>query len=163
MFSKKVPLSAVTRSETATRRGIKNTPDQRQLRVIANMCINFIDPLFAAYKDDIYITSMYRSPELNRAVNGSDNSHHTVSGVISAVDLDTYNNMDLFYFIRDTMNFYYLILEYPDKKTKIPQWIHISYSLNDQDNKLKKVLIATKNRKGNTVYLPYIGNEHLVK
>lgn len=69
-------LSEFTRSDTAERYGIANTPNESQVRNIECLCALILDPLRDIVGHPIYITSGYRSPRLNRLVGGSITSAH---------------------------------------------------------------------------------------
>lgn len=70
-------LRELTKSSTASRYHIDNTPSDdivRNLQYGVNMVL---DPLRRLYGKPIVITSGYRSPELNKKVGGVSNSWHT--------------------------------------------------------------------------------------
>ncbi len=68
--------SEFTGSATAARLGIINHPGPSEQHCIARLAHRVLDPLRAARGAPIRITSGYRSPELNRAVDGSKGSDH---------------------------------------------------------------------------------------
>jgi zinc D-Ala-D-Ala carboxypeptidase len=63
-------------SETAARRGIANEPSPEVIENLRRLCQSVLEPLRIKLGRPVVITSGYRSPELNRAVGGSKNSHH---------------------------------------------------------------------------------------
>lgn len=69
-------LSEFTRSETAQKNGIDNTPTEAQIRNIECLCTLILDPLRTCIGHPIYITSGFRTPRLNRIVGGSTTSAH---------------------------------------------------------------------------------------
>ena len=69
-------LSEFTRSETAKRNGIENTPNESQIRNIECLCALILDPLRECIGHPVYITSGFRVPRLNRLVDGSATSAH---------------------------------------------------------------------------------------
>jgi len=64
-------------SETATRKGIDNTPSPH---VIGNLLITAqgLEKVRELLKKPITVSSGYRSPALNRVIGGSDKSAHTL-------------------------------------------------------------------------------------
>ena len=78
----------------------------------------------------------------------------------AAGDLEgtTVKNFELFHYIRKNLVFNQLIAEFPINGE--PSWIHVSYN---KDKNKKQMLIAKKNKQGKTEYVPYVGNERLVK
>lgn len=69
-------LSEFTRSETAKKYGIENTPNELQVRNIERLCALILDPLRDCIGHPIYITSGFRTKRLNRIVGGSTTSAH---------------------------------------------------------------------------------------
>jgi hypothetical protein len=129
MISKHITLKEGTHSETATRLKIDNTPSAEVLanmKLVAEKCF---EPLREWYGKPITINSFYRSPALNKAVKGAKNSDH-VKGM--AIDLDAGSNSEnlkLFNWLKDNVEFKQLIHEYGDKSG--PEWVHISYDPKD--------------------------------
>lgn len=129
MISKHITVKEATQSATATRLKIDNTPSAEVLanmKLVAEKCF---EPLREWYGKPITINSFYRSPALNKAVKGSKTSDH-VKGM--AIDLDTGSNSEnlkLFNWLKDNVEFKQLIHEYGDKSG--PAWIHISYDPTD--------------------------------
>jgi len=77
---------------------------------------------------------------LNKAVGGSDRSQHCHG---QAADFESYSvsNPDLAEWIRDTLEFDQLILEFYDGKDPNSGWVHCSYNL--MENR-KKCMTAMK-------------------
>jgi hypothetical protein len=129
MISKHISYKEATHSETAKAKGIDNTPNDVQLasmKLVAEKCF---EPLREWYGKPITINSFYRSPALNKAVKGAKNSDH-VKGM--AIDLDAGSNSEnliLFNWLKDNVEFKQLIHEYGDKSG--PEWVHISYDPKD--------------------------------
>ena len=69
-------LNELTRSATARRLGIDNTPTRQVAANLKQLVANILDPLREAYGAPIYVNSGYRCPALNRAVGGSASSQH---------------------------------------------------------------------------------------
>lgn len=69
-------LDELTRSATARRLGIDNTPTRQATANLKQLVANILDPLREAYGAPIYVNSGYRCPALNRAVGGAAGSQH---------------------------------------------------------------------------------------
>ena len=61
-------LQELTRSDTARRLGINNTPPASAIQALHALVNDVLDPLRDAWGGPIRVTSGYRCPALNRAV-----------------------------------------------------------------------------------------------
>lgn len=86
-------IEELTHSDTAKRLGINNTPTAEAVKNLTELVENVLDPLREAYGSPIHVNSGYRSPALNKAVNGSATSQH-VKG--EAADIRCDDNRALF-------------------------------------------------------------------
>lgn len=137
-------LSEFTNSQTATRRGIDNTPPEgvvSNLRVTAAM----LQAIRNKLGKPVVISSGYRSPELNRAVRGSPNSDH-MRGNAADITVPGYGTPRevALAIIRHEIPFGQLILE--------GTWIHISTERKAPQN---RILTARFNN-GEVTYTPGI-------
>ena len=141
--SKHLTLKEVTKSNTATRHGIDNTPTvehEINLRLVAE---NIFESIREHFNVPIGISSGYRSEKLNKAVRGSKTSDHC-KGKALDIDADIFGkltNADIFNYIKDNLEFKQLIWEYGTNTN--PGWVHVSY---DPSNNKKQVLRAVKGR-----------------
>jgi len=138
-LSENFKLSEFTKSQTASRRGINNTPNDEHLRNIKTLVDNVLQPLRDDLGKPLIITSGYRSPALNKAIGGSEDSQHSNG---EAVDIECIgmSNRELAKYIRDNFTFDQLILEFynPDEGEN-SGWVHVSYVSSDNR---KEVLTA---------------------
>ena len=142
-------LSELTRSQTATRKGIVNQPDDEQLANLVALCENVLQPIRDHFGTSVRISSGLRVPELNAAIGGSTTSDHC-KGMAADIEVPPIDNLELARWVEGSgLAFRQLILEYYDG-TPDSGWIHVSY--DPADNK-RQVLTATK-QGGKTVYLP---------
>jgi hypothetical protein len=75
-----------TRSPTARRLGIDNTPAVSVRERYRWLCVFILEPIRAHFRKPIYITSGYRCPALNVAVGGYRLSAHMCMGDEAACD-----------------------------------------------------------------------------
>ena len=156
-LSKNLSLAEVTKSITAKRLNIDNTPDewvQQNLKAVAE---HIFQPLRDACKCPIYVSSGYRSADLNVAIGGSVRSQH-VEGRALDLDADVYGkckNSEIFQYIRENLEFDQLIWEFGDKDN--PDWVHVSY-VHDGINR-GRCLRACRDDKNKTYYEVIFGKE----
>jgi hypothetical protein len=127
-ISNHITLAEATKSQTAIRKGIDNTPNESQIqsmKLVAEMCF---EPLREWYGKAIGISSFFRSPALNRAVKGSPRSQHCKGQAID-IDADVFNNgitnRDIYQWLIANVDYDQIIWEYGDDNN--PAWVHISY------------------------------------
>lgn len=156
-LSENLDLSEVTRSESAKRNGISNTPTPEHIENLKALAENIFQPIRDHFKKPIRISSGYRSKELNAKVGGSKSSDHCFG---YAIDLDadgtSITNNEIFYFIKDNLKFKQLIFEFPVNGQA--SWIHISY----QSSNLKNEILIAKKLYGKTVYINYKTDADLI-
>lgn len=122
------------KSNTATRLGIKNTPDDYQITNMVNIGVNVFEPLREYVGGPIRINSFYRCEELNRAIGGSSRSQHCEGRAIDLDDtLGHKTNAEMYQYIKDNLSFDQLIWEFGDDTN--PDWIHVSYVHPDENRK----------------------------
>ena len=159
-ISNNITYKEATKSNTAKRYGIKNTPNDFQLsnmKMVAEKCFQ---PLREMHKKSIGVSSFLRSKKLNEhpAINGSKTSQH-LQGLYSKleegaidIDADIYDNgitnKEIFNWLKDNVDFDQLIWEYGTSKE--PAWVHISFRKGDNRNMM---LTAYKKQNGSTGYL----------
>ncbi|WP_299230272.1 D-Ala-D-Ala carboxypeptidase family metallohydrolase [uncultured Bacteroides sp.] len=129
-------IGELCRSDVALNKGIKNEPNLRQKMNMEKLIDNVLDPLRSAYRKPIYVNSGFRSLSLNKILGGAKNSQHMEGKAADIQSADKKDNLWLFEYIRDNLEFDQLINEKPDKDG-IPQWIHVSYN---EDNNRNQVL-----------------------
>ena len=147
-LSKNFTLNELTRSQTAIRRGIDNSPTMTVIDNLQALVDNVLQPLRDS-QGPVNITSGYRSEAINAAVGGSNTSHHT-RGMAADLTVVGKTNREICEWIRDNLKFTQLIWEFPTKENPQAGWVHVAYDPKD----LKcQVLTATKVN-GRTVYSP---------
>ena len=141
-------LKELTKSDTATRLGLDNTPDDEALENLKILCEMVLQPVREHYGKSVTVNSAYRSPESNAAVGGSKTSDHC-KGMAADIEIVGVANADLAQWIMDNLEYTQLILEFYTPGIPDSGWVHVSY---DPNNLKKQELTATKVA-GKTTYL----------
>ena len=147
-LSENFTLQEFTKSQTAERRGIDNTPVEGHLENAKALFENVVQPV----RDNFGVTvinSGYRCGDLNYAIGGSNTSQHCKG---QAVDIECPGtpNYDVAKWIEENLDFDQLILEFYTPGIPDSGWVHVSYK--SEDNR-KSVLTAMKEN-GKTIYKP---------
>ena len=147
-LTENLSLAEVTKSATAIRMGIANTPSATHLIALKEVSKNIFQPCREHFGKPLAVTSGYRSEALNEDINGSKTSQHSKG---EALDLDAdvfggFSNAELFNYIKDHLDFDQLIWEFGNNNN--PAWVHCSYKTRGNRN---EVLIAIKTN-GKTTY-----------
>lgn len=69
-------LDEMTRSQTALRLGIGNTPNQTQIEELERLCADLLEPIRALLGVALHVDSGFRSHAVNAAVGGVATSAH---------------------------------------------------------------------------------------
>jgi zinc D-Ala-D-Ala carboxypeptidase len=152
-LSEHLSLAEVTKSDTAKRRGISNMPTEAHLANFKLLAENIFEPIRKHFAKPIFISSGYRSAELNKAIGGAASSQHC-SGEAIDIDMDGrpggVTNKMVFDFIKDNLNFDQLIWEFGTDAN--PDWVHVSY---ESTGKQRKQILKAVRKGGATSYVPY--------
>ena len=144
-FPSHFTIEELTRSQTATRNGIDNTPeDLSNLMRIAWFLESLRAKLRLEYRDAVIIVSSgYRSPELNLVIGGSKTSAHML-GLAADISCPDITPLELAQFIADTMadeGFDQVIHEFG-------RWVHVGLS----EGLPRYELLTAVKENGKTVY-----------
>lgn len=152
-LSKNLTLRECVRSHTAERLGIENKPGEKEIANLETIAKHIFQPAREHFGVPIYVSSGYRSKELNYAIGGSATSQHTQGRALD-LDADVFgriSNADIFKYIKDSLDFDQLIWEMGSDLN--PAWIHVSY-VSDRENR-KRIYKATRDNKGTIKYTPW--------
>jgi hypothetical protein len=141
-------LHELTKSETALRLDLDNTPDEQATESLRLLCEKVLQPVRDHFGKGVKVNSAYRSPESNAAVGGSKTSDHC-KGMAADIEIPGVANADLAQWIMDNLDYTQLILEFYTPGIPDSGWVHVSY---DPANLKKQELTATKVA-GKTTYL----------
>ena len=149
-LTENLSLAEVTKSVTALRHGIANTPKITHLINLKEVAKNIFQPCREHFGMPLAVTSGYRSEALNDLIGGSKRSQHSKG---EALDLDAqvyggFTNRELFMYIKDHLVFDQLIGEFPDNVGEFA-WVHVSYKADGNGG---EVLIAYKDDNNRTKY-----------
>ena len=145
-------LEELTKSETALRQNIDNTPTDdivSNLRILAE---KVLQPVRDHYGRGVKVNSGFRSMAVNAAVGGVQGakpSDHT-RGMAADIEIPGLPNAELAQWIEANLEFTQVILEFYTQGIPDSGWVHVSY---DPSSLRKQSLTAVK-QDGKTVYLP---------
>ena len=147
-LSKNFTLAEYTKSQTATRKGLDNTPNEEHLAKAKLLFEKVVQPVRENFGVTV-INSGYRGPVLNEAVGVTSKSQHSKG---EAVDIEwpVTGNYEVAMWIEDNLDFDQLILEFYTPGIPDSGWVHVSYK---SEGNRKSILTAMKEN-GKTVYKP---------
>ena len=87
-------LHEMTKSETALRHGLDNTPGAAEIENLRRLCEQVLQPIRDAYGRGVKVNSGFRHPDVNAAVGGSRTSDHT-KGMAADIEIPGVANYDL--------------------------------------------------------------------
>jgi zinc D-Ala-D-Ala carboxypeptidase len=151
-LSKYVSLAEATRSDTAKRKGIDNSPTAEHLENLKVISEEVFDKVREYFGVPLYISSAYRSDALNKAIKGSKSSDHCNG---RALDLDQdghgngVTNADVFNYIKNNLDFDQLIWEFGTDKN--PDWVHVGYRKGAN----RKQILKAVREGGKTKYVAF--------
>lgn len=147
-ISEHLELSELTRSESAKRNGLSNTPTPEHIENLKKLADKVFEPIRNYFCKPIRISSGYRSKELNAKIGGANTSQHSTGEAID-IDMDgtDITNKEIFDYIKKNLSFSQLIWEFGTDKN--PDWVHVSYESSGKQR--KQILKATK-QNGKTYY-----------
>jgi len=147
-LSKNFSLQEFTKSQTALRMGIDNTPGEEHLASATALFRNVVQKVRDKFGPTV-INSGYRGPELNKAIGGSATSQHC-KGEAADIECPGTPNYDVAKYVQDELDFDQLILEFYTPGIPDSGWVHVSYK---SEGNRKQSLTAMKEN-GKTVYKP---------
>ena len=115
-------IRELTRSDTARRLGIDNTPPASAVTAMHALVDNVLDPLREAWGAPIHVNSGYRCPALNKAVGGAPASQHMLGEAADITAGSKTKNQRLYILLRQ--------LDLPVDQAINEHdfsWIHVSY------------------------------------
>jgi len=146
-LSENFSLIELTKSQTAVRKGIDNTPSPTHQDNLKLLCMHVLQPVRSHFNRVVSVSSGYRSEELCSAIGSKITSQHAKG---QAADFEIYDlsNKELADWIHETLNYDQLILEYWKEEDPNSGWVHCSYK---SEGNRKQYLKAYKEN-GKTKY-----------
>jgi hypothetical protein len=142
-------LNEMTKSETALRHNMDNTPGEAEIANLKVLCEQILQPVREHYGKGVKVNSGFRHPDVNAAVGGSKTSDHC-RGQAADIEIPGVPNHELAEYIAKNFKFTQVILEFYTQGIPDSGWVHVSY---DAANLKGQTLTAVK-KDGKTVYLP---------
>lgn len=147
-LTKNFTLSELTKSETALRHDMDNSPDQASISNLQALAVHVLQPVRDHFDRGVKVNSGFRHPDVNAKVGGSKTSDHC-KGMAADIEIPGVPNAELAEWIRSNLPFTQVILEFYTQGVPDSGWVHVSY---DPANLKKQALTAVK-QDGKTVYL----------
>ena len=141
-------LAELTKSQTAERCGIDNSPDKEHVDNLQKLCDEILQPIRDYFKKPVVISSGYRSPELSKKIGSSSRSQHC-RGEAADLEIPGVSNKELADFINENLNFDQVILEFHDPDEINSGWVHVSYV---GDKNRSEYLLAERDDYGKVRY-----------
>ena len=146
-------LLELTKSQTAERKGIDNTPSTEHQENLKKLCENVLQPVRDHFERVVSVSSGYRSPELCAAIGSKSTSQHA-KGEAADFEIFGVSNKVLADYIHETLHYDQLILEYWNESDPNSGWVHCSFS---QGKNRRQYLKAYKDENNKTCYQPMEG------
>jgi len=134
-------LAELTKSQTATRKGIDNQPTLDHIENLTELCTQVLEPTRRNFGKPMVISSGYRSEELCEAIGSSKNSQHA-KGEAADFEMFGVDNKELAKYIKNNLVFDQLILEFYNPDDPSSGWVHCSYS--KEENRKQSLLYNGK-------------------
>jgi hypothetical protein len=148
-LTKNFSLIELTKSQTAERKGIDNTPSAEHQENLKSLCEMILQPIRDHFDCVVSVSSGYRSPELCVAIGSSTKSQHA-RGEAADFEIFGVSNKELADYIDQNLDYDQLILEYWKESDPNSGWVHCSYT---NGSNRKQYLRAYKEN-GSTKYEP---------
>ena len=145
-------LEELTKSETALRQNIDNTPTVEVVENLTRLAEKVLQPVRDHFGKGVKVNSGFRCLAVNAAVGGVQGakpSDHT-RGMAADIEIPGLPNAELAQWIEANLEYTQLILEFYTQGIPDSGWVHVSY---DPASLRKQSLTAIK-QNGKTVYLP---------
>ena len=140
-------LIELTKSQTAERKGIDNTPEPHHQDNLKSLCTSILQPVRDHFSRVVSVSSGYRSEALCVAIGSKTTSQHA-KGEAADFEIFGVSNKELADWIHYNVQYDQLILEYWKEEDPNSGWVHCSYS---QSNNRRQYLRAYK-EDGKTKY-----------
>ena len=120
-LSKHFTLEEFEKSQTATRKGIKNKAGSGEIKNLGDLCYEILEPVRAKFDKPVTITSGYKT------------SQHTTGNAVD-FEIAGVSNLEIALWISNHTNFDQLLLEYYTGEPS-SGWVHVSYDSEKTNRK----------------------------
>ena len=138
MLSTHFSLSELTKSATATRKGINNTPTGAEIENLILVCTEILEPVRGEYGVPFVPNSGFRCIDLNREIGSSDASQH-VTGKAVDFEVPGHDNKAVARWVLKNCDFDQLILEFYKEGDPASGWVHCSYDVDRKHRKSARI------------------------
>ena len=148
-LTKNFSLNELTKSQTAERKGIDNTPSTEHQENLKSLCTAILQPVRDHFGQVVSVSSGYRSPELCTAIGSKITSQHA-KGEAADFEIFGVSNKELADWIYYNTQYDQLILEYWNESDPNSGWVHCSFSRG----KNRRQYLRAYKEDGKTKYEP---------
>tara|TARA_R110002020_G_scaffold27274_8_gene88022 strand:- start:975 stop:1421 length:447 start_codon:yes stop_codon:yes gene_type:complete len=141
-LSEHFSLRELTKSATAIRKGIDNTPSDEAVENLVLLCNEILEPVREHYGVPFAPSSGFRCLELNRAIGSSDRSQH-VQGKAVDFEIPGIDNKRVALWVKENCDFDQLILEFYKEEDPMSGWVHCSYDIDKDHRKSARIFDGT--------------------
>jgi hypothetical protein len=155
-ISKHISYSESTKSETAKKLGLSNTPNETQLANMKLVAERIFEVVRGYFNVPLFIWSFFRSREVNNKTKGASKTSEHMQGKAIDIDGQIYGgitNKEIFNYIKDNLDFQQLIWEFGNDEE--PDWVHVSYSYPYNKKEVIKSIRVMENGKSKVKYIKY--------
>ena len=126
LLSGNFSLSELTKSQTALRNGLDNTPSTEEIVALTVLSTKILQPIRDKY-GSFTPNSGFRTIELCKLVGSSEKSQHA-KGEAADIEVTGVDNHELAKWISKNLEFDQLILEFYTSDDPSSGWVHVSHS-----------------------------------
>jgi zinc D-Ala-D-Ala carboxypeptidase len=146
-LSKNFSLLELTKSQTAARKDIDNTPSTEHQENLKRLCESILQRVRDHFNRVVSVSSGYRSEALCLAIGSKTTSQHA-KGEAADFEIFGVSNKELADWINENLYYDQLILEYWKESDPNSGWVHCSFSLNGN----RKQYLKAYKENGRTKY-----------
>jgi uncharacterized protein YcbK (DUF882 family) len=134
-------LAELTKSETAEKNNLDNTPNEQQIECLRQLCVHILQPLRDDFQKPLVVSSGFRSKKLSLLIKSKPTSQHCLGQAADFI-IPSIDNKKVFKHIIENLPMDQVILEYYQeddmKDYSNKGWIHCSYVPNGRGQALTK-------------------------
>ena len=150
-LSNNFTLQELTKSQTATRKGIDNEPGTAEIENLIHLAKTILQPVREHFGKPVMISSGCRSPALCEAIGSSAKSQHA-KGEAADFEIHGIDNKELAAWIAAKCDFDQLILEFYIDGDPNSGWVHCSSKMESS----RKQMLKAERIAGKVSYSPIL-------